>query len=112
MRAHYQLAHESIHLLSPTGVPNSSNVLEEGLATMFSYRFVRDTFGLDWSRSGDARYDAAASAVEQLLTIEPTAIARLRTHQEVISRIDAPLLLAHYPAVGLALANELARPFQ
>jgi hypothetical protein len=111
VRACYQLAHESIHLLSPTGVPNSSNILEEGLATVFSYRYVRDTFGLDWSHSGDARYDSAAAAVEKLLAIDPASIAQLRTHQQVISLIDAPLILVQYPAIGADLANELARKF-
>ena len=111
VRACYQLAHESIHLLSPTGVPNDSNILEEGLATVFSYRYVRDTFGLDWSRSDDVRYDSAAAAVEKLLAIDPTSIARLRTRQNVISRIDASLILAQYPAVGADLSNELERKF-
>lgn len=112
VRALYQLAHESIHLLSPTGVPDSSNILEEGLATVFSYRFIHETFGLDWTRSGDPRYDSAAAAVEKLLAIDAASILRLRVHQQTISRIDAHLILAQYPAVGADLANELAHRFK
>lgn len=112
VRACYQLAHESIHLLSPTGGPNNTNILEEGLATVFSYRYIHKTFGLDWSRSGDARYDGAAAAVEKLLAIDAKSIIRLRAKQPVISQIDAPLILAEYPEVGTALAHELERKFE
>src|SRR5437763_183874 len=43
----YQLAHETIHLLSPTGTANAP-VLEEGLATAFAEGVV----ARDFSRTG------------------------------------------------------------
>jgi hypothetical protein len=81
------------------------------LATVFSYRYIRDAFSLDWSHSGDARYDSAAADVEKLLAIDPASVGQLRTHQQVISLIDAPLILVPYPSIGADLASELARKF-
>jgi hypothetical protein len=45
-RACYQLAHECIHLLAPTGRQNANN-LEEGLATLFSEDYATCEFTPD-----------------------------------------------------------------
>ena len=39
-QALYQLAHETVHLLSPTGGENANN-LEEGVATWFSNHYIK-----------------------------------------------------------------------
>jgi hypothetical protein len=68
----YQLAHECIHLLAPTG-SNKANVLEEGVATAFAEDFVSAP---QFTR--EVSYIRAAAVVRELLVSEPDAIPRLR----------------------------------
>src|SRR5437879_7010897 len=65
VRACYQLAHESVHLLAPTGGRNA-NVLEEGLATYFSELYLHDTFATSMPPEL-ASYADSCSRVRQLL---------------------------------------------
>jgi hypothetical protein len=109
VRACYQLAHESIHLLSPTGGGNAT-VLEEGLATYFSRQYVHEQFDEDW-RAAIASYNEACALVEQLLKLDEQAIKHLREEEAVISRISGELLLKHYPALGEEVAEKLGQPF-
>lgn len=110
IRACYQLAHETIHLLSPTGKANA-NVLEEGLAVFFSRQYLRENFNTDWGTSGLPEYGSACAATECLLAIDPDSIRRIREEQPVISLITSEMLSRHYPSLHPDLCNELARRF-
>ena len=64
----YQLAHECVHLLSPSG-GSHANIFEEGLATQFAHRYVQDTFHFDMPATLPS-YQAARLLVERLLALD------------------------------------------
>jgi hypothetical protein len=82
----YQIAHECIHLLSPSG-GNSALVLEEGLATAFSEDYVKREFNLTIG-TGLASYTNAAKLVRELLSLEPNAIKMLRAFEPSFNKIS------------------------
>lgn len=88
--ASYQLAHEAIHVLSPT--PCWATVLEEGLATYFSHRYMKRVYGLEF-QAPDRKYDAALRAVTPLMAKNEFVIRELRARQPLISKIDEKLLI-------------------
>jgi hypothetical protein len=75
-RACYQMAHEAIHLLSPTGGAHA-NTFEEGLAAHFSARYVQEHLNANW-HAGASPYQAACQLIDQLHAIDPDAIRKLR----------------------------------
>jgi hypothetical protein len=110
--AYRTLAHECIHLLSPTGKADA-NVLEEGLAVYFEQWYMHYVFGEDWW-SGKINIPSYANAFErakQLLAIDANIIKKLRVNQPVIARITAEQILEHCPAASEELALSLAERF-
>ncbi|PLA73789.1 hypothetical protein CYQ88_09210 [Hydrogenovibrio sp. SC-1] len=74
--AHYQLAHEVVHLLAPDckrGAPN----IEEGLATVYSEDFVLREHQQS-NLTNMASYIEAATSVRELLAFEKDSIKKLR----------------------------------
>jgi hypothetical protein len=110
LRAHYQLAHECVHLLSPTGGWQVT-VLEEGLATHFQHDYLRQHFDVDWYSPGMRSYDKARSLVEALLVIDANAIKNLREDQPKIQLIRSEAILVQYPELGKDNAVALTSPF-
>lgn len=108
-RACYQLAHEVIHLLSPTGARNATN-LEEGLATCFAEDYMREHFSGAWTPILPS-YEAAGVAARSLLNKNPEVIKEIRIQELVISRIVPELLLSGCPALGGDVAAYLCQPF-
>lgn len=90
--ASYELAHEAIHVLGPA-FSVAATVLEEGLATYFSLKYMNRVYGLALLNTSDPSYDAAMHAVSKLLAKNEFAIKELRTHQPVVSKIDERLLV-------------------
>jgi hypothetical protein len=88
--ASYQLAHETVHVLSPT--PSWATVLEEGIATYFSNRYMNRVYGLQFE-TPDRRYEAALRAVSPLMAKNEFVIKELRVRQPEISKIDEKLLV-------------------
>jgi len=94
-RACYQLAHETIHLLSPTTHQNV-NVLEEGLAAHFQVWYMNKHYPppywpkseIDWTVLQQP-YDKAKILVEHFLKVDPNAIKRLREQQPRLSQVTA-----------------------
>lgn len=105
----YQLAHECIHLLTPTGRAGA-NVLEEGLATHFAHQYVLSNFqrAMQPTMAGYARAEQLA---RELLNLDPYAIKELRKVEPVISRITAQQMMGRYPALDQATAAALAAAF-
>ncbi|WP_052332776.1 hypothetical protein [Phytobacter massiliensis] len=77
--AMYQLSHECVHLLSPQGKAGA-NVLEEGLAKLYSMEIIERLCGHPpRQKYGRApAYEQAAGCVRQLLKIDGHAIRKLR----------------------------------
>jgi len=110
--AYRQLAHECIHLISPTGKADA-NVLEEGLAEYFEKYYMHFVFGEGWwsGRVNIPRYAHAFAQAEQLLALDPDIIKTLRHVQPVIARITAAQIREQCPAASPALALSLAERF-
>ena len=90
--ASYELSHEAIHLLSPINW-GEATMLEEGLATYFSFKYMKRVRGIQFETTGRRKYDAAQRAVSKLLAKNEFLIKELRVHQPVISKIDAKLMI-------------------
>lgn len=108
--AAYQLAHEAVHVLSPVAPGEPPTVLEEGLASYFSFKYVKRVYGVQFETTGDRHYDAAMRAVSTLLAKNESVMRELRARQPVISRIDVKLLV-EVADVDLPLAKFLCRNF-
>jgi hypothetical protein len=108
--ASYDLAHEAIHMLSPVFY-GEATILEEGLATYFSHRYVKRLYGWNIERCPDRKYDAAMRAAAVLLAKNESAIKELRVRQPVISKINARMLVE---VIGIEprLARFLASDFE
>ena len=108
----YTLAHEAVHVLSPEWVHGvGTTILEEGLATYFSFKYVKLMHCVQFQTTGDRHYDAAFRAVSRLMTNNELVIKRLRVRQPVISKIDVKLLVEE-AGCELELAKFLCRDFQ
>lgn len=110
----FQLAHEAVHLLSPSGGNNGSN-LDEGLASHFQIWFMDNYYPWQWPRKiiniALPSYLNAKIAVEELLALDPNAIIELRKKQPAIFAITADLILESYPTFNPTTANFLAKKF-
>lgn len=107
--ASYMLAHEAVHMLSPVFY-GESTILEEGIATYFSHKYVKRLYGWNVERSTDPKYDIALHAASELLAKNEFVIKELRIHQFVISKINARLLIER-AGVEPQLATLLASDF-
>ncbi len=107
-RALFQLAHEVIHLLSPSG-NRSAKVIEEGLATVFSHQISsRHALGLT---TDVASYLLAEQQVCELLQVEADVIKRVREREPNFSRITPQLLTEFAPHLSQETSEGLCQPF-
>jgi hypothetical protein len=108
-KALYQLAHERIHLLAPSG-GKQANVLEEGLSTHFAAGYVRETCGVDMPYTLSS-YANARALVERLLESDGSIVRALREKQPAMYRLTAQDIVGLRPDVPQELAEELTRHF-
>jgi len=105
-----QLAHECVHLLSPTpGRP--VKILEEGMAVAFSYVYMRDTMRVILPPLGKESYQEALDLVTLLLNIDQDGIKKMRKEEPTISNITKSLVLKYYPTLPEEVAARLTRTF-
>ena len=105
-----ELAHEAVHVLNPSSIGECDTLLEEGLATYFSFKYMKRVYGVQYQTTGYRLYDDAFRAVSTLLAKNEFVIKELRTHQPVISKIDEKLLV-DVAGIDLELAKFLCRDF-
>lgn len=106
-RAVFQLSHEVIHLLAPTGGKHAPR-MEEGLATLFSVEISAGAgIDLKYSRS----YLACMSDVQELLGHDPDAILKLRAVEPTFHLLTPELVMRVIPGVPRGLAETLCRPY-
>lgn len=108
-QAIFHLAHETIHLLAPSGA-SDANHLEEGLATLFSMR-VMSWCQLDPLYPSLASYAAAAEDVAHLLRLDDGALRRLRIEDTSFSSITPSRLQKAVPQASSELVSRLCGPF-
>jgi hypothetical protein len=109
--ASLELAHESIHVLSPTGFGGGPTILEEGLAEWFAQRYVSRVHGMEFERGSNPKADAVMQAVSTLLAKNESVIKKLRTRQPVIAKIDEKLLV-EVAGIKLSEAKFLCTDFR
>lgn len=109
----YQLSHECVHLLSPSGGRNAP-VMEEGLAKLYSMEIIVRLCGHPPGQNygNDSAYVHAAGYVQQLIQIDGHAIRKLRDIEPAFFRMTA----ATFKEAGLSqvpqhLIDELLRAF-
>jgi hypothetical protein len=108
--ARFQLAHECVHLLSPTG-GQCATVLEEGLAVVFSEDYVSPNAAGISPVDDDPKYAASGSLVRQLLSAKPDLIERLRAIEPAFTSMTAHHLKVVMPDVDDETARRLLSPF-
>lgn len=108
----YQLAHEVVHCLSPTGGRFPANVLEEGIATFFAVDYTARNGHGDYSNIADQRYLNAYNLYKELIIIAPNIIRDIRQTLPTISQITAIDLTTFNNQIPADLANQLTQVFQ
>lgn len=107
-KAIFQVSHEVIHCLCPKP-GHHANVLEEGLATLFS-TYESNKFGTGY-HPGSLLYISAMEIVEELLSYDETIIKKARMMEPDISLITKEMLLAFHPSIKDDLLEILLKPF-
>ena len=105
----YQMAHECIHLLAPV-VESTANVLEEGLATVFSEDYVWQTFNQRFYAEIES-YTHAANLVRELLSIDANAIQKLRVVESSFLQMSSDTFHNANIAAPFELVTQLLSPF-
>ena len=107
-KAIFQVSHEVIHCLCPKP-GRHANVLEEGLATLFS-TYESNKFGTGY-HPGSLLYISAREKAEELLSYDETIIKRARMMEPDISLITKEMLLGFHPSIKNDLLEILLKPF-
>lgn len=112
MRAYSQMAHECVHVLAPD-YWHPVTVLEEGLATYFAEKYMREIMHCETSFEIIPSYVAAVELVEQLLEIDQFVIRRIRENERIIPfrLISKALLLKYCPTLPESIAEKLTAKF-
>ncbi|RYX86630.1 hypothetical protein EON83_00160 [bacterium] len=105
----WQLAHETIHLLSPLG-KQGANILEEGLATYFSRLYLQKKLGVG-GQAPPGNYRQADELVTRLLLLNGNAVREMREHQPTISHITPDIIKIVCPNFPDDLAEKLCQRF-
>ena len=105
-----QLAHECVHLLSPSP-DRPVKILEEGMAEAFSYLFMRDTMKVIMPFKQLESYREALELVTLLLKTDQDGIRKMREEEPTIANISKSLIMKHYPTVPVGVAARLTRTF-
>jgi hypothetical protein len=108
-RALFQLAHEVVHLLSPSGKRNQALNLEEGFAAIFS-REMLAKYNIGYCPGAvEDRYRAAHEDVRLLLTLDAHAIKKVRQIEPRLWKITPEIVTQAVPQVDAQLAARLCR---
>lgn len=91
-QACYQLAHECVHLLCPTGGEGATN-LEEGIACYNSAYYMRTQLGQPNWQSTLPSYMKSEKLVTKIMNADKDSIKRMREQEFNISNISKSLLL-------------------
>ena len=104
----FELAHETVHLLAPTG-SSSAPIFEEGLATLFAHEKSHE-LGLNKATS-DPAYLHCEALVRELLTIRPDAVLAARQLQPSFAAMTPDVIKSVDNRVSDGLATALLEPF-
>ncbi|WP_334655161.1 hypothetical protein [Sphingomonas panaciterrae] len=108
-QAHFQLAHEIVHLLGPCEEHHAANVFEEGIAAAFQEEM--STLSKLGFSINVASYRHAMAAVQQLQAIDRGAVAKVRAEFPNLRQLTAERLKQIVPGTSDQLADTLCAPF-
>ena len=95
-QACYQMAHETVHLLAPTGVNDASN-FEEGVACYFADLYMREVLKNPYLPPALSSYRRAFKLVKPFLDADRYCIRRLRDQQPSFSKITGEQIKTAFP---------------
>lgn len=110
VRACYQLAHETVHLLSPTGRNDGTN-FEEGVACYFAAYYMKTQFGQPFWQPTLSSYIRALGLVAPRLDADIQCIRRLRNKQPSFSQISREDIVVEFPVLSSADVDFLLSKF-
>ena len=111
LRAYYDLAHETVHLLSPTGGSDANN-FEEGVACYFADCYIKSE--LCTTRSWDlipTSYECALALVKPLLDSDRDCVKRLRCIEPSFSKMKEEMIRKEFPCWCPEIVERLVKPF-
>jgi len=98
-QACYQLAHETVHLLAPSG-GKDGNYLEEGVACYFAAYYMRTQLGQPSWQATLPSYIRAVQLVTPRLDADVHCIRRLRGKQPSFARMHRDDLVIEFPTLS------------
>ena len=110
LQACYQMAHETIHLLAPTG-SNDANNLEEGVACYFAAYYLKTKLNAPNWRPLVPSYQYVLKRVAPLLDADIDCIRRLRYQQPSFSKMSEEQISTAFPNLTSENVNFLISKF-
>ena len=94
----YELAHETVHLLAPTGGNDATN-FEEGVACYFAdhYMMEREIDRPEWGQCLPRNYKRALEAVTLLLDKDIYCVRKLRSYQPSFRDMTEEDIIKEFP---------------
>ena len=110
LQACYQMAHETVHLLSPTGGDNATN-FEEGVACYFAAYYLKNKLNaFNWEPTLQS-YKRALALITPRLDEDIYCVRRLRELQPSFSKISREQISTEFPNLTLDDADFLIKKF-
>ena len=109
-QACYQMAHETVHLLAPTGGQNANN-FEEGVACYFADLYMKDVVKNPYPPPSLPSYKRALELVAPLLDADISCVYRLRNQQPSFSKISREQISTTFPNLTSDDVDFLTRKF-
>ena len=95
-QACYQMAHETVHLLAPTGGKNA-NYFEEGVACYFAAYYMKNRMNKPCWLPDLPSYRRALELISPRLDEDIHCVRRLRAHQPSFLKIGREKISAEFP---------------
>jgi hypothetical protein len=109
-QACYQLAHETVHLLSPTGNADSIN-FEEGLASHFASYYMKTRLDQPFWQGGVSSYRRPHDLVTPRLNEDLYCVRRLRNKQPSFPKMSRADIGGEFPSLSLEDLDFLVSQF-
>ena len=90
------MAHETVHLLAPTGC-NDSTKFEEGIACSFAADYMKEQFNEPCWSPGIPSYERALAVIKPRLDEDIYCIRRLREHHPSFQDITKEEISKEFP---------------
>ncbi len=109
-QAYYQLAHETVHLLAPTGGNHATN-FEEGVACYFAFYYMEKVLGEPNWHPTLPSYKRALERIRPHLDADISCVRRLREHQPSFSKLGRKEIVTEIPNLTSDAVNFLISKF-